>query len=84
MRAGALFRAADAVLLLPDAPREAMRRPAVLEQPFTVARARAALHTTRRVAMPVLEHLERAGRIRRLPDDRRTVVRVDGPEAAPG
>lgn len=84
VRAGALFRAADAVLLLPDAPQEAMRRLAVLEQPFTVARARAALHTTRRVAMPVLEHLERTGHIRRLPDDRRIVVRDDGSGAVPG
>ena len=39
-----------------------------------VAEARQVLHTTRRVAIPLLEHLDRSGLTRRLPDDRRTVI----------
>ena len=44
-----------------------------LPQPFTLSEARQALDTTRRVAVPLLELLDRAGATRRLPDDRRTV-----------
>ena len=45
-----------------------------LPGPFTAAEARQALHTTRRVAIPLLEYLDRRGLTRRLPDDRRTVT----------
>ena len=38
------------------------------------AEARQLLHTTRRVAIPLLEYLDRRGLTRRLPDDRRTVT----------
>ena len=41
-----------------------------LPQPFTTAEARQALGTTRRVAIPLLEYLDRAGITQRLPDDR--------------
>ena len=51
-----------------------------LPQPFTVAEARQALRTTRRVAIPLLEYLDRAGLTERLPDDRRTAV-LPGPPA---
>ena len=44
-----------------------------LPQPFTLSEARRALDTSRRVAVPLLELLDRAGATRRLPDDRRTV-----------
>jgi selenocysteine-specific elongation factor len=44
-----------------------------LPQPFTTAQARQALDTTRRVAIPLLEYLDRACVTRRLPDDRRTM-----------
>jgi selenocysteine-specific elongation factor len=37
-----------------------------LPQPFTVSQARRALDTTRRVAVPLLEHLDRAGLTERL------------------
>ena len=42
-----------------------------LPQPFTTAEARKALGTTRRVAIPLLEFLDRARITERLPDDRR-------------
>jgi selenocysteine-specific elongation factor len=73
-RAGLLLRVADQVVLAPGADREAARILAGLPGPFTAAEAREALHTTRRVAIPLLEYLDRRGLTRRLPDDRRTVV----------
>ncbi len=68
VRAGRLVRIADGVVLLPDAPTAATRVLAVLPQPFTLSQARQALGTTRRVAVPLLELLARAGRTERLPD----------------
>ena len=44
-----------------------------LPQPFTVSEARVKLATTRRVAVPLLEYLDRAGYTTRFTDDRRTV-----------
>jgi selenocysteine-specific elongation factor len=73
VRAGALVRVADAVVLLPGAEQAAAARLADLPQPFTLSQARQALGTTRRVAVPLLELLDRQGRTARLPDDRRTV-----------
>ncbi|RLP98443.1 selenocysteine-specific translation elongation factor [Micromonospora sp. CV4] len=74
VRAGALLRLADSVVLLPDALDEAVRVLAGLPQPFTLSAARQALDTTRRVAVPLLELLDRRGATRRLPDDARIVV----------
>ena len=51
----------------------AAARLADLPQPFTMSQARQALGTARRVAVPLLELLDRQGRTARLPDDRRTV-----------
>lgn len=76
VRAGALLRVAPQVVLAPDAPTRAVAILADLPQPFTLSQARQALHTTRRVAVPLLELLDRRGLTRRLPDDRRTVVRL--------
>jgi selenocysteine-specific elongation factor len=45
-----------------------------LPQPFTLSDARQALATTRRVAVPLLEMLDRRGATRRLPDGRRTIA----------
>jgi selenocysteine-specific elongation factor len=73
VRAGALLRLADAVVLPPDAADRATAVLAGLPQPFTLSEARRALDTSRRVAVPLLELLDRTGRTRRLPDDRRTV-----------
>ena len=76
VRAGALLRIADGVVLLPGAAEEAVRVLAALPQPFTLSAARQALGTTRRVAVPLLELLDRQGATRRLPDDRRVVLPV--------
>ncbi|AVT35188.1 selenocysteine-specific translation elongation factor [Plantactinospora sp. BB1] len=74
VRAGALLRLAENVVLLPDAPDRAIRVLAELPQPFTLSTARQALGTTRRVAVPLLELLDRRGSTRRLPDDARIVL----------
>ena len=72
-RAGLLLRLADQVVLAPGADTAAAGILAALPGPFTAAEARQALHTTRRVAIPLLEYLDRRGLTRRQPDDRRTV-----------
>jgi selenocysteine-specific elongation factor len=74
-RAGLLLRVSDQIVLAPGADAQAARILAGLDQPFTAAAARQALGTTRRIAIPLLEYLDRAGITQRLPDDRR-VVRV--------
>jgi selenocysteine-specific elongation factor len=73
-RAGLLLRITEQVVLAPGADQEATRRLAQLPQPFTAAQARQALGTTRRVAIPLLEYLDRSGATRRLPDDRRVLA----------
>jgi selenocysteine-specific elongation factor len=70
-RTGLLLSVADGVVLLPSSPQQAAAVLAGLPQPFTVSEARAALHTTRRVAVPLLELLDRRGVTERMPDDRR-------------
>ena len=72
-RAGLLLRVTEQIVLAPGAEAEAARALAGLPQPFTAAEARQALGTTRRVAIPLLEYLDRAGITQRLPDDRRRV-----------
>lgn len=72
-RAGALVRIADSVVLLPASLQEAATALRDLPQPFTVSEARKALGTTRRVAVPLLELLDKRAVTRRLPDDRRHV-----------
>jgi selenocysteine-specific elongation factor len=74
-RAGRLVRLGDDVVLLPDAPARAMRVLAGLPQPFTLSEARRSLDTTRRVAVPLLEHLDRRGWTRRVSATHREVVR---------
>jgi selenocysteine-specific elongation factor len=70
-RAGLLLRVAEQIVLAPGAAAQAARILSGLPQPFTTAQARQALGTTRRVAIPLLEYLDRAGITQRLPDDRR-------------
>ncbi len=70
-----MLRLRDGVVLLPTAPALAMRTLARLEQPFTTSQARQALGTTRRVAIPLLEHLDARGWTRRLDAGHREVVR---------
>ncbi|MGI8576689.1 MAG: selenocysteine-specific translation elongation factor [Nocardioidaceae bacterium] len=72
IKAGRLLRISGTLVLLPGADAEAARRLSRLPQPFTTSRARMALATSRRVALPLLAHLDRLGWTRRLPDDRRT------------
>jgi selenocysteine-specific elongation factor len=70
-RAGLVLRLDGNVVLGPDAAEEAARILAALPQPFTTSQARQALRTTRRVAIPLLEHLDRARITERLPGDLR-------------
>jgi selenocysteine-specific elongation factor len=74
-RTGTLLRLGDDVVLLPDAPALAMRVLADLPQPFTASAARQALGTTRRVTIPLLEHLDARGWTRRVDGSLREVVR---------
>ena len=62
-------------MLLPTAPALAMRTLAGLPQPFTTSGARQALGTTRRVVIPLLEHLDARGWTRRIDAGHREVVR---------
>jgi selenocysteine-specific elongation factor len=73
-RVGRLVRLADGVVLLPSAIDAAVARLRALPQPFTTSDARQALGTTRRVVIPLLEHLDGAGRTRRQPDSSRLVT----------
>ncbi|MGW6599520.1 SelB domain-containing protein [Streptomyces sp. NPDC055036] len=66
--AGALLRIGDGIVLLPGADARAATVLSRLDQPFTASQARRALDTTRRVAIPLLEHLDR----------RNYTVRLDG------
>ena len=70
-RAGLVLRPAPGIVLLADAADRAVEVLATLPQPFSASEARQALRTSRRVALPLLVHLDRTGRTRRLPDDRR-------------
>jgi selenocysteine-specific elongation factor len=47
---------------------------ASLPQPFTTSQARQALDTTRRIAVPLLEHLDRLGLTARIDASTRAVV----------
>lgn len=70
-KAGLLLRLAPGIVLLPEAAELAVHVLAELPQPFTTSQARVRLGTSRRVALPLLEHLDARGLTRRLPDDRR-------------
>ena len=80
-RAGLLLRVTEQVVLAPGAQVQAAQILAGLPQPFTTAEARQALGTTRRVAIPLLEYLDRSGITQRLPDDRRRLRLLPGPPA---
>jgi len=72
-RAGLLLRVADTIVLAPGADKEAVRRLSELPQPFSTSQARQALSTSRRVAIPLLEYLDRARVTERLPGDLRRI-----------
>ena len=71
---GRLIRCSN-IVLLPSAPDLAWRRLSGLPQPFTLSQARQVMETSRRVALPVLEHLDRHGRTWRLEGGLRATVR---------
>jgi selenocysteine-specific elongation factor len=64
--AGLILRLPGEVILHPSAPEKAAATIAQLEQPFTLSQARQALGTTRRVAVPLLEHLDTTSRTVRI------------------
>lgn len=69
--AAAVFRLPGDIVLAPDAPERAVRVLQAMSQPFTLSEARKALATSRRVAVPLLEHLDRTGFTRRIDDAHR-------------
>jgi selenocysteine-specific elongation factor len=81
-KAERLLRVASGIVLLPGADDLAVKWLTELAQPFTTSEARVRLATSRRVALPLLELLDRTGRTERLPDDRRA-VRSLGPWQTP-
>ncbi len=74
VRAGRLVRLAPDVVLLPDTLAHAVGVLAGLSQPFTAGEAREALGTSRKVIVPMLEHLARQGVTRRDADGRHAVA----------
>jgi selenocysteine-specific elongation factor len=74
-RSGRVLRLRDDVLLLPTAGALAMRVLAALPQPFTTSDARQALGSTRRVVIPLLEHLDSRGWTQRVDGSHRRVRR---------
>ena len=74
-KAGRILRLGDGIIVAPRTPAQAMRILAGLDQPFTTSQARQALGTTRRVVIPLLEHLDGRGWTRRLDTTHREVVR---------
>lgn len=74
VRAGRLTRIADGLVLGPEAVPQAAEVLRTLPQPFTVAEAKRALDTTRRVAVPLLELLDGQRITRRHDDGTRVVV----------
>ncbi|HEY8480911.1 MAG TPA: SelB C-terminal domain-containing protein [Spirillospora sp.] len=69
--AGELLRIGDGIVLLPGDDARAAAVLAGLGETFTLSEARRALGTTRRVAVPLLEHLDDAGYTVRVDDLRR-------------
>jgi len=75
VRTGQLTRLAEGVYVAARAVEIALDVLSGLEQPFTVAAAKERLGSTRRVVVPLLEHLDATRRTRRLPDGKRLLTR---------
>jgi selenocysteine-specific elongation factor len=75
VRNGELLRVADGIYLLPGVINEALKRLAALAGPFTLSEARQALGTTRRVAVPLLELLDKRQLTRRTDTQHRVLAR---------
>jgi selenocysteine-specific elongation factor len=71
---GLLFRVEQGVYVHPDAVRLALARLAPPPQPFTLSAGRRRLGTSRRVAVPLFELLDRLGHTRSTPDGLRHLV----------
>jgi selenocysteine-specific elongation factor len=83
VKAGALLRVADGVVLLPGADERALQVLAGLPDPFPLSAAREALGTTRRVAVPLLELLARTGRTVRTADGKHRLAHAAAPGGTP-
>jgi selenocysteine-specific elongation factor len=71
VRSGQLVRIAEGIYLAPGIEDEARARLVAIAQPFTLSQARQAWGTSRRVAVPLMEWLDRQGVTVRLPDNTR-------------
>ena len=71
VRSGQLVRIAEGIYLAPGIEGEARARLAAVAQPFTLSQARQAWGTSRRVAVPLMEWLDRRAVTVRLPDNTR-------------
>jgi selenocysteine-specific elongation factor len=71
VRSGQLLRIAGGIYLAPGIAEEARLRLSAIPQPFTLSQARQAWGTSRRVAVPLMEWLDRQGITVRLPDNTR-------------
>jgi selenocysteine-specific elongation factor len=74
VRTGVLLHLGRGVYVSPRAPDLALTALAALPQPFTMSAARQALGVSRRVGVPLLEHLDGLRRTRRVDDTHRQVV----------
>jgi selenocysteine-specific elongation factor len=74
VRTGVLLHLGRGVYVSPRAPDLALTTLAALPQPFTMSAARHALGVSRRVGVPLLEHLDGLRRTRRVDDTHRQVV----------
>jgi selenocysteine-specific elongation factor len=75
VRAGRLLRLTEGVYDAPSAPEHALAHlRALADAPFTVSAAREVLGSTRRVVVPLLEHLDAARVTRRLADGTRMLL----------
>jgi selenocysteine-specific elongation factor len=72
-RAGQLLRLAPDLVVAADAVDQAVEILAGLPQPFTLSQARQALGATRRVAVPLLEHLDKLGLTQRVDTSHRSM-----------
>lgn len=73
VRSGRLVRVAPDVYLRPGDVEVAVARLRAVAQPFTVAAARDALDSSRRVVVPLLQHLDATRRTRRVDECHRAV-----------
>jgi selenocysteine-specific elongation factor len=74
VRAGALLDLGNGVVLRPGADDTAVRLLGQIGRPFTPSEAKQVLETTRRVVVPLLEHLDRRELTKRLEDGRRALT----------